>query len=391
VNETDVVAYIAELSDNDWHVTNQEAVYTVSGGISFTKKAESGQSAPDLPGLKFASDTFVFSRLSINDLGGVAFLARLVSTPPAPALTPENGFAVFVENGGSGLRLVVRNGDPIAGSNPDYYFFNVGDGTGPTRYNSSGSTAFISTLAPSADPTTPTRQSVWRSRFSSQGNVILEEVARGYDVRLDDAGDSAPGTSALSANGECEEFETFSRVTINDSGEVAFFATTRANRSGIWVGTPGSLLPVVIQGQNVEIPTNVGGITGLSATESRYKVGIVTLEESGGSEDGYNMSFNDLGEVIFRADVAPSNGNSNTRGFTEALFVGVGAALCPDTDFDNDGDAGTDFDAEAFFSVITNGPCSTCDSTDVNGDGDEGTDEDIELFFMRLSAGCACS
>jgi len=64
---------------------------------------------------------------------------------------------------------------------------------------------------------------------------------------------------------------------------------------------------------------------------------------------------------------------------------------CGTTDFDGDGDAGTDADIEAFFAVIGGGPCPTpsCATTDFDGDGDEGTDADIEAFF-RVVGGGAC-
>jgi len=62
---------------------------------------------------------------------------------------------------------------------------------------------------------------------------------------------------------------------------------------------------------------------------------------------------------------------------------------CGSTDFDGDGDEGTDADIEAFFSAIGGGICptGTCGSTDFDGDGDEGTDADIESFFRRLGGG----
>jgi len=61
------------------------------------------------------------------------------------------------------------------------------------------------------------------------------------------------------------------------------------------------------------------------------------------------------------------------------------------TDFDGDGDEGTDADIEAFFIAIAGGPCpaGTCGSIDFDGDGDAGTDADIETFF-RVIAGGPC-
>jgi|GEM_PF-780439 len=62
---------------------------------------------------------------------------------------------------------------------------------------------------------------------------------------------------------------------------------------------------------------------------------------------------------------------------------------CGSTDFDGDGDEGTDADIEAFFAVIGGNACptGTCGSVDFDGDGDEGTDADIEAFFRVIGGG----
>ena len=59
------------------------------------------------------------------------------------------------------------------------------------------------------------------------------------------------------------------------------------------------------------------------------------------------------------------------------------------SDFNNDGDVGTDADIEAFFACLAGNCCPTCGSADFNGDGDIGTDADIESFF-RVLAGGSC-
>jgi hypothetical protein len=64
---------------------------------------------------------------------------------------------------------------------------------------------------------------------------------------------------------------------------------------------------------------------------------------------------------------------------------------CATSDFDGDGDSGTDADIEAFFACLAGTCCSTCWhlGSDFNADGDSGTDGDIEAFF-RVLAGGAC-
>jgi hypothetical protein len=65
-----------------------------------------------------------------------------------------------------------------------------------------------------------------------------------------------------------------------------------------------------------------------------------------------------------------------------------GPATCT-SDFNGDGDFGTDADIEAFFACLGGDCCGTCfpGGADFNGDGDIGTDADIEAFFRVLGGG----
>jgi hypothetical protein len=62
---------------------------------------------------------------------------------------------------------------------------------------------------------------------------------------------------------------------------------------------------------------------------------------------------------------------------------------CGTSDFNGDGDFGTDADIEAFFACLGGNCCATCFSggADFNMDGDTGTDADIESFFRVLGGG----
>jgi hypothetical protein len=76
-------------------------------------------------------------------------------------------------------------------------------------------------------------------------------------------------------------------------------------------------------------------------------------------------------------------------GFDNLLVtVGTGPS-CGNSDFNGDGDFGTDADIEAFFACLGGNCCATCWSggADFNGDGDIGTDQDIESFFRVLGGG----
>jgi hypothetical protein len=62
---------------------------------------------------------------------------------------------------------------------------------------------------------------------------------------------------------------------------------------------------------------------------------------------------------------------------------------CGTSDYNGDGDFGTDQDIEAFFACLAGDCCATCfcQDSDFNGDGDFGTDQDIEAFFRVLAGG----
>ena len=62
---------------------------------------------------------------------------------------------------------------------------------------------------------------------------------------------------------------------------------------------------------------------------------------------------------------------------------------CGTSDYNGDGDFGTDQDIEAFFACLSGICCPNCfpGGSDFNQDGDFGTDQDIESFFRVLAGG----
>ena len=74
--------------------------------------------------------------------------------------------------------------------------------------------------------------------------------------------------------------------------------------------------------------------------------------------------------------------------FPFILFGYRGSPPCS-SDFNGDGDYGTDADIEAFFACLAGNCCPLCGPSDFNADGDTGTDADIEAFF-RVLAGNNC-
>jgi hypothetical protein len=100
----------------------------------------------------------------------------------------------------------------------------------------------------------------------------------------------------------------------------------------------------------------------------------------------------------FDANVAPTTGEltiglwkpgTPTSVPGAAQVPGTPPVTCGTSDFDGDGDFGTDADIEAFFRCLGGNCCATCfiGGADFNGDGDIGTDADIESFFRVLGGG----
>jgi hypothetical protein len=82
--------------------------------------------------------------------------------------------------------------------------------------------------------------------------------------------------------------------------------------------------------------------------------------------------------------------NGSATGTDEVIItVTAPGGGCGTSDYNGDGDFGTDADIEAFFACLAGDCCPTCFSggSDFNGDGDFGTDADIESFFRVLAGG----
>jgi hypothetical protein len=87
---------------------------------------------------------------------------------------------------------------------------------------------------------------------------------------------------------------------------------------------------------------------------------------------------------FFKAAPAPRNSASPVH------VCNAPPPRCCLSDFNGDGDIGTDLDIESFFSCLAGNCCPSCPpNADFNCDGDIGTDTDIESFF-RVLAGGAC-
>jgi len=117
---------------------------------------------------------------------------------------------------------------------------------------------------------------------------------------------------------------------------------------------------------------------------------------AGSAFDGLDAYITDDGMVHFIGYLRNAAGLDLTGSGAQALMrvrAVAGGCLggCGTSDFNGDGDFGTDADIEGFFACLGGNCCGSCfcGGSDFNGDGDFGTDQDIESFF-RVLAGGAC-
>jgi len=94
---------------------------------------------------------------------------------------------------------------------------------------------------------------------------------------------------------------------------------------------------------------------------------------------------------VVAKDLRFQNSSAESGPFVISAGQVTNPDLCGTSDYNGDGDFGTDQDIEAYFACLAGFCCPTCwqGGSDFNGDGDFGTDEDIEAFFRVLS-GAPC-
>jgi hypothetical protein len=130
--------------------------------------------------------------------------------------------------------------------------------------------------------------------------------------------------------------------------------------------------------------TSVGGSDGVPPVASPY------LAAWNGSSwralanvNGQVWSIASEGEDILIGGLFTAVNGQPAHNFARLRLRGC----CGSSDFNADGDFGTDQDIEAFFACLAGHCCPTCGSADFNADDDFGTDQDIEAFFRVLAGG----
>ncbi|HYE62758.1 MAG TPA: immunoglobulin domain-containing protein [Phycisphaerales bacterium] len=165
-------------------------------------------------------------------------------------------------------------------------------------------------------------------------------------------------------------------------------------------GVPQQATLNVTRGADVQLGVEVTG--GAPVFYQWRRNGVAVLNGPGGAADGGGFVagasgvLSSAGPVVLTitgAGVADSGvytcGLSSACGESESSGVMLGVSGCGTSDFNGDGDIGTDQDIEAFFACLGGNCCPGCfeGGADFNGDGDVGTDHDIEAFFRVLGGG----
>jgi hypothetical protein len=206
--------------------------------------------------------------VQLNDAGQIAFLASLEGA----GVDSTNDIGIWSQASGE-LSLVVRKGDDAPGTPSGVRLDRFLD----PLFNSSGHTAFYAFLTGSGVDSTNSRA------IYSDASGSLELVARG--------GNHAPG-AASGVN-----FYEFSRPTLNAAGQIAFQTTLSGsgvddtNDIGIWAtDLTGALQLIVREGDLLEVaPGDFRIVNGLN------------IYGDTGNADGRPSSFNDRGQLAFRA------------------------------------------------------------------------------------------
>ncbi|MEZ6193654.1 MAG: hypothetical protein R3C45_20620 [Phycisphaerales bacterium] len=171
-----------------------------------------------------------------NDLGQTAFLGLL----EGDTVDYTNDKGIWIEQSPGTLTLTAREGDTAPDTEPGVTFNAVG----APLLNNTGQIAFLATLTGTGITGTNNR-GIWMGHPGT-----LQLTAR--------TGDAAPGT---------EPGLVFSNLTypsINDAGQVAFFANingpgiTNSNNSGIWTGP--SAAPQLLIREGAAAPGNEPGV-----------------------------------------------------------------------------------------------------------------------------------
>ena len=203
----------------------------------------------------------------INNMGQVAFFARLVGLPAS-----GKNRGIWAERNGN-LELVVRQGDRapgIDGVNLLASFENI-------LFNNLGQIAFIDQLS-GAD-------------FGNNRAIWLEGPGTGLSL-IAREGDPAPGSAGASFDDFANTFGSVDVLAINNSGQVAFRSNLRGAGPGIWAtDKSGDLTLVARSGELLDVNDDP------AIDDLRTILGLSFVT----GQDGRQSGFNDSGQLAFVA------------------------------------------------------------------------------------------
>lgn len=247
---------------------NQQGIWAGKPDTGLRSVARQGEQAQGTnSGVTYSN----LSDFSINNASQVVFRASLRGSE----IVSSNNGGIWSEGRGTGLELIVREGDNAPGTSASTRFSVLGE----PRINGLGQTAFRGVVA-GPGVSVDNNDGIWKE----QGNLLTLIVREGSN---------APGTDAG------VNFSFLGTPAFNDSGQVAFLGVldgadvTSENDRGIWAeDTSGALTLIAREGDLLNVSDAPGQI------DLRT---IETLEfaSRASSEDGRGQGFNNLGQIVF--------------------------------------------------------------------------------------------
>lgn len=219
------VSFHAQVSGAGVTTSNDQGLWSESGGLGLALIAREGSAAPGAgPGLVFDTQTFQVTP-SVNCNGRIAFLGRLAGS----GVTLLNNTGIWSDAGGAGLALIVRTGDAAPGVSGDGDFVALG----PPRLGRGGDTAFKAYLF-GGDVTAADDVGLWRVNAAGSGTLVARA-----------------GQHAVETPGGVM-YDEFSEPVVNALGRTAFLAQLAhggiigaANDTGVWRQTASAGLDQV--------------------------------------------------------------------------------------------------------------------------------------------------
>lgn len=233
-----------------------------------------------------------FDGFDVNGAGDVAFIASILGEAGHPGVVDaSNDAGLFLMS--PGKTLLARKGDAVPDSGRGERF-----GTGSIDpfaeevvLNNRDGAAFLAKLV---DPS-----------FNLRYGICVVDPLGGGPTKVAYEGDRAPGTPVGVTFGSLinpPSGTLYSRLQLNDKGQVVFLAIDSANNLGLWGTDPdGNLLLVARVGDQIQIaPGDSRTITAIDF------VGNGGALASGGS-DGRPHALNNAGQVVFSVKFADSS------------------------------------------------------------------------------------